>query len=156
MSNIWFMSDLHLGHRNILKYRPEFSSIEEHDDTIIDNCNSVMHKRDILWLLGDICFTSESLELLKRIRGTKKIIAGNHDINAQLFTQEYVGFVGGLKSYKGFWLSHAPLHPDELRGKHNIHGHMHREIIDDSRYVNVCCEQTNYRPMSLEAIRTRV
>ena len=40
-SNFYFVSDLHLSHKNILKYdnRP-FNSIEEHDQSIINNINS--------------------------------------------------------------------------------------------------------------------
>lgn len=40
--------------------------------------------------------------------------------------------VYSLVKYKGFWLSHAPIHPEELRGCKNIHGHCHDAVISDT------------------------
>ena len=65
----------------------------------------------------------------------------------------------GLYKYKEFWLSHAPIHPCELRGKRNIHGHVHQNhVMDehhkrDNRYINVCVENTDGAPVSLDKIR---
>ena len=47
--------------------------------------------------------------------------------------------VAYLKEH-GMWLSHAPIHPDELRGKPSVHGHCHYANIqldgkDDPRYL---------------------
>ena len=48
-------SDLHFGHKNILEYdkRP-FSSIEEHDESLIENWNSLVRPQDLVYCLGDI------------------------------------------------------------------------------------------------------
>lgn len=64
--------------------------------------------------------------------------------------------VYSLKKYKEFWLSHAPIHPDELRGKVNIHGHTHYHNISDARYVNVSMEQINFMPIELHEIREQL
>ena len=55
--NIWFTADLHLGHRAILRLanRP-FSSIDQHDETIIENINKLVKSGDDLYILGDISF----------------------------------------------------------------------------------------------------
>ena len=58
--------------------------------------------------------------------------------------------------YKEFWLSHAPIHPEELRDRINIHGHVHYKNIDDARYFNVSCENIGFKPISLENIRLKV
>ena len=55
MSEIFFTSDLHFGHKNLLKFtkpRP-FTTIEEHDQTIIDNWNSVVNQDDTVYVRND-------------------------------------------------------------------------------------------------------
>lgn len=63
--------------------------------------------------------------------------------------------VHGLLKYKEFWLSHAPLHPDELRGKNNVHGHVHTESVNDLQYLNVSVDSSfmNFFPRTLHEIR---
>jgi calcineurin-like phosphoesterase family protein len=39
-----------------------------------------------------------------------------------------------------------------LRGKKNVHGHVHYKTIPDDRYLNVCCENINFTPISLEEV----
>jgi calcineurin-like phosphoesterase family protein len=56
MSNVWFTSDWHIGHKNILKYRDGFQSTDEHDATLIENYQSLISKRDIVYFLGDMVF----------------------------------------------------------------------------------------------------
>lgn len=163
MSKVWFISDCHFGHRNILKYRPEFSSIEEHDGTIMENILSTVTKRDTLIMLGDMFFTLEDLqekgELLRKAPKVSVLVLGNHDTDtntrAENVGQMWAMFdsVHGIITRNGHWLSHAPIHPIELRGKNNIHGHVHSATVPDDRYINVCCENVNYKPISLDDIR---
>lgn len=81
---IWFTSDLHFNHTNLLKIgkgRP-FSSIEEHDETLIDNWNKVVDKGDLVYILGDISINCEHDKLadyFKRLNASKHLILGNHD-----------------------------------------------------------------------------
>lgn len=58
---VYFTSDTHLGHNNILKYRPQFNSIEEHDTAIFDSI-SKLTKRDDLFILGDFIFDSPNYQ----------------------------------------------------------------------------------------------
>lgn len=59
MSKVYFTSDWHLGHKAILKYRSEFSSVEEHNNLFVENFNKTVKKRDTVYFLGDICFADE-------------------------------------------------------------------------------------------------
>lgn len=149
-------SDLHLGHRAICKYRP-FNTAEEHHETVFENFASNINKRDSVFLLGDVAFTKDWLFRLKEIQCAKKtLIIGNHDTEREVGIKdlaEVFDEVSGLMSRNGTWFSHCPIHPDEMRGKKfNLHGHTHQYCIDDSRYINVCVEHTDYKPTSFQEL----
>lgn len=79
--NIWFSSDYHLGHKNIIKYdkRP-FKNIDVMNEAIIANHNSVVNVDDDFYFLGDFSFNDKRTEeWLQRINGNKFFIRGNHD-----------------------------------------------------------------------------
>lgn len=70
MSQVFLTADTHFFHKKILEFeraaRP-FSSVEEMNEVLIDNWNSVVTKRDTVWHLGDVCFGKvENLEILSR------------------------------------------------------------------------------------------
>lgn len=79
---IFFTSDLHLGHENCIRLcnRP-FSSIEEMDETLIENWNHKVTGKDTVYILGDLIYRSQKPpeEYLRRRRGKKHLILGNHD-----------------------------------------------------------------------------
>ena len=130
------------------------TTVEEHDEWIVESCNRVLNKNDVLWVLGDIAFDMKSLKHLGRIKGQKHLILGNHDNLPVSYYSEYGSVYPGLTRYKSFWLSHCPIHPDELRGRLNIHGHVHSNSINDERYINVCMEQLyDGEPVSLTELK---
>jgi calcineurin-like phosphoesterase family protein len=175
----YVISDLHLGHEAILKYRTQFATLNDMHDTIINNWNSAVTAQDKVYILGDVAWNKQALILLDNMNGKKVLIKGNHDI---LKLKEYVKYfedIRGAMEYKGCILTHIPIYKSQMeRYKINIHGHMHdknimqvcivpmqtstgkfsekigtREItINDNRYINVCCEQVNYTPVLLEDI----
>ena len=79
---VFFTSDTHLGHKNIipLANRP-FSSVEEMNETIISRWNYMVRPTDTVYHLGDVALgtIAESLPLVKRLNGRKMLIIGNHD-----------------------------------------------------------------------------
>jgi len=142
MTTSWFCSDLHWGHKNISKFRNEFISSEEENRRVIQNdWKALVGKKDHVYILGDFCFDMELMDQLLDMPGERKyLIRGNHDEFDLGVYAKYFHNVYGLKKYKEFWLSHAPIHPNELRGKVNLHGHVHYATIDDPRYFNCCPE----------------
>ena len=80
-----FISDLHLGHYNIIKKLDgrQFETLEEMDEYIIKQWNSVVKPNDETVILGDFSFynAAKTNEILKRLNGTKYLIKGNHDKN---------------------------------------------------------------------------
>ncbi len=146
MANVLFCSDLHFGHKNIAKFRVKYIDSEENNRArIISDWHKKVSKRDVVYVLGDACFSMETVSDFKLLPGKKVLIRGNHDLlDTQVYLKHFDGVYGLLK-YKEFWLSHAPIHPDELRGKVNLHGHVHFHTIPDKRYFNCCPE--NLWPM---------
>lgn len=160
MSTVWFTSDLHFGHKNISNFRKEVLSEEDNRKRIITDWKDLVTKRDIIYVLGDVAFTLETFIEFGELPGTKYLVRGNHDNLDLAWYARYFDDVYGLLSYKKFWLSHAPIHPNELRGRVNLHGHVHYHTIEDNRYFNVCVEnlwKIGYKSLiSLEQIRTHL
>lgn len=160
MSEVFFIGDLHFGHKRILEFSPERggTNIDEHNEWIISQWNSQVAKHDTVWVLGDVAFSASALELVGRLKGHKQLVRGNHDTQSTEAYLKYFNNVFGLVKKYGFWLSHAPIHPAELRDKPNIHGHVHAKSIRlpdgslDSRYFNVSVENINGVPIALSEI----
>lgn len=162
MSNVFFTSDWHLDHKNVLNFlsddgervRP-FTSIDEHNETLLDNYLKVVKPADTVYFLGDVSFSFRGLELIKNLPGNKYLVRGNHDKYSITKYVEVFADVLGIVTYKEFWLSHCPIHPDEMRNRTaNIHGHTHHNMIQDHRYFNVCPEVNNFEPIHLDFIRS--
>lgn len=158
-SRKWIISDLHLGHKNILKFSGDLrggTDSDSHDEWLIEQWNNVVKKGDLVYVLGDVAFNTEKIKLVKFLKGQKILIRGNHDL---LDTQTYLKYfqsVYGLLHFKGvFWMSHAPIHPAELRGRYNLHGHVHQNSIPDERYINCSVEVSYGVPQSLDDLLTK-
>lgn len=153
MGRHWVTADWHLGGNNTWRsgYREMGDDFEEE---LIRRHNSLVGKDDVVWVLGDACMTEPALRTVKRFRGQKFLVAGNHDIYS---AHQYLkaGFVDilGCKVFKGqAVLTHIPVAASELReswGKYNIHGHLHNDIFADNRYTCVSLEHSDYYPVEL-------
>ena len=134
--NIYYISDLHFQHTNIIKFdnRP-FSSVGEMDNILISNWNNKVSNKDRVFILGDFCWGKETdwLYYLPKLNGIKTLIKGNHDLR-QMSTTCRKFFVD-IKDYKEIKdkgrtiiMSHYPI----LCYKHSYHddtymlfGHVH-------------------------------
>jgi len=150
---IFFFSDPHFGHRNMAIKRG-FETVEEHDEHIVEKWNSVVTKRDTVYLVGDITMEKANYGILSRLNGFIKGVLGNHDKPQHVLELlKYINSVCGMIKVKGFILTHCPIHDSEVdRFIGNIHGHVHENSINDKRYFNVSAENINYTPISLEDI----
>ncbi len=172
MGRVLISSDWHLGHDNILKFKRDdgtplrdFKTIEEHDETIISRHNEVVKPEDTLYFLGDAVMNRRHLRQISRMNGRKVLIKGNHDIFP---LEDYTPWFDDIRAYKvfpqhGLILSHIPLHPCQFEGrwKYNGHGHLHANLVNvtkhhpDLRYMNLCMEHIDYRPLTLEEVLAR-
>lgn len=166
MGNIYITSDLHEGHINIGKFRripEEFIDLANGNATEANSLwidhywSKMIRKRDIVYCLGDNAFTEEGIDSISDRVGRKIMHGGNHDDLPLTSYMRAFDNIRGCEKRFGVFMSHFPLHPDELRGKFSIHGHVHYQTIDDWRYINVCCDnlfENIGRPfISLEELR---
>lgn len=83
-NRIWFTSDIHFGHANIIKYsnRP-FKDVEDMNQRIIRNWNDCVQPGDAVWHLGDLAMTGDRKRLaawISQLNGDRYAILGNHDV----------------------------------------------------------------------------
>ena len=162
MGSVYFIGDLHLGHKNIMKFgqRAHFNTIDDHDVGLMENWNSVVTKQnDLVYVLGDVAMTLEAIDLLRAFNGRKVLIMGNHDtFDTQVYLKYFEKVVAFQKKYHGMVMTHIPIHPHEMRfgWQWNIHGHIHSltQGIADPRYINVNADWINLTPISLDELRS--
>lgn len=157
MSKALFISDYHFGHSNVIKFEDNLrgkllgvNTIEEHDAVLRERTLVTVNKKDTLWVLGDNGNVGTTAELFNTCKARViNYIPGNHDTPksiAKLASLEKVNVLG-ITKWKGFWVTHAPVHPQELRDKVNIHGHCHSKVVRDKRYVCVSVENCEGYPV---------
>lgn len=134
---LWFTSDLHAHHKNIIKYcnRP-FSSVEEMNSTLIKRWNSLIKDDDDVFMLGDIVFGGYDkwINIISQLKGIKHLIQGNHDpskVVNRLLEEGYFESVSQMELIEvddqKLFLCHYPMisWPNKERGSLMIHGHVH-------------------------------
>ena len=127
MCQVRFIGCLHLGHKWMSQHRG-FQDEFYHTEKIVDTWNSIVNKKDLTYILGDITMENSKFYYeLDRLAGRKIVVLGNHDRWQDVpELMKYVDSVAGMVDYKGCCLTHAPIHPNELpRYKANIHAHIH-------------------------------
>jgi calcineurin-like phosphoesterase family protein len=78
---LYFTSDHHFWHTNIIKYcnRP-FVSVEEMNEALIQNWNDLVLPEDEVYYLGDFSMAARPVEIYtSRLNGIKYLVPGNHD-----------------------------------------------------------------------------
>lgn len=158
MPKIYIVSDLHFRHKNMALKRG-FKDEYDHDDTITLNWNKIVTKRDTVIILGDITMEKQQhYHLLDELNGIKKVVLGNHDKPQHVKELlKYVNSVSGSLTMSGCIFTHIPIHESEIkRFRKNIHGHLHNLKIDNEKYINVCLEHTDYKPILLSDLLNSV
>lgn len=173
MPNIFFASDHHFHHANILTFKRDdgtplrdFESVDHMNEHIVNCHNSVVRPGDKVYFLGDVCMSKKSsaLDILWRMNGEKVLIKGNHDQCSLATYAAHFKDVRGSHQFDGLIMTHIPIHPESLaRWGLNVHGHLHANVVrrelshlPDPRYFSVCMERINYTPISLEEVKKQV
>lgn len=168
---IYFTSDLHLQHQNIISYcqRP-FANIAEMDATLIANWNNRVQDSDLVYVIGDLVMgVKDNIPaLIQQLRGQIILIAGNHDYdrrgqilkqykqtkiwNSPVYSELYTE-VDGIKLY----LRHIPdtnFIPNE-RAQYHFTGHVHNAWVRQGSIENVGVDVCDYKPMTLSELFSR-
>lgn len=157
---LFFTSDLHLGHKNVIRYcnRP-FTSVEEMDNTIITNWNNIISSTDEVYVLGDICFGDKLNFYMNQLNGTKTLICGNHDRNRGQY-KKYFKDVKDLLTIKheGNYvvLCHYAMRVWEKSHFNSWHcyGHSHGTLESWGKSYDVGVDNNNFTPVSFEQLKT--
>lgn len=156
--NIFFISDLHIGHKNIISYdhRP-FADLDEMNSEIIKRWNSVVKPYDVVYHLGDLSLGARS-DMIKwflfSLNGKIYHIMGNHDEKINK-VKRYNRFEDIYEYGTEIWikdlnnddakrsggkqqiiLSHYPILSWDRRryGSWHLHGHSHQKLMTDPNF----------------------
>jgi calcineurin-like phosphoesterase family protein len=156
--DIFVISDLHLGHANIIRYcsRPfPHDAVDEMDQVLIKNWNYTVKPGDRIYHIGDLCYgpyAKSPAEYLQRLNGAVSLIRGNHDEGTTTARQKEMLVHRGIP----FALVHNPSDISETFSGWVIHGHHHNNhlasypfINFEKRRINVSAEVIRYQPVSL-------
>ena len=163
--SIYFTADNHYCHKNIIKYesRP-FNSVEEMNETLIDNWNRKVKSKDEIYILGDFIFSNGLIanQLIKRLNGKKYLIKGNHDsfLKYKEFDTSLLEWVKDycvIKQNKlPIILFHYPIARFDRQhyGAIHLYGHVHSRPNDlnITNAYNVGVDVNGYEPISLEEV----
>ena len=168
MGRIFVTSDLHFGHDREFIYKPRgFSSIQEHDEAIIERWNSIVRPEDEVYVLGDLMLgdNAHGIECLNRLNGYILFVHGNHDtgVRAELYSENKctdLGYAFYFK-YKGyhFYMSHYPTFTANLEKESlkqctiNLFGHTHQQsnFYNDIPFMyHVGVDSHDCRPVLLD------
>ena len=136
---VWIYSDPHFGDKALAAGVPDRPSDEEQ----IRILNSCVGRKDTLIVLGDV----GDIEAMRKVRGYKVLICGNHDIGhtayAEVFNEIYTG---ALIIGEKLVLSHEPV---DIPWLFNLHGHVHdRKHKNDDNHFNCCSDYIGYKPIN--------
>jgi len=169
MSKIFFSSDHHFFHHNIIEYcdRP-FGDINTMKNNIINNHNKMVGKNDIIYVLGDIGIINKAKffklkPLLDRMNGRKHLILGNHD-ESKPFNYIKIGFTSVHTTMwfeygnHTFYMNHDPaVYTTNMYNPKDILlcGHVHKlfdHLLPKKNVINVGVDVWNFAPISLDRI----
>lgn len=167
---IYYTSDLHFGHQNVIKFdnRP-FDDIDEMDRTIIECWNSKVTNADTVYIIGDFAFKNEKPEewYLEQLKGKLHLIIGNHDgkllenpiAMARFESVEKMKHV--VDGNKQISLCHFPLAEWNgfYKGRYHIFGHIHIRTNMAYQYMsqfpnalNAGCMINDFTPVTFDEL----
>ena len=167
---IYFTSDLHFYHENIIKaVKRPFKNAEQMNDTLIKNWNNKVQPHDEIYILGDFTMKGYTFatEALCQLKGRKHLIKGNHDkfADSPHFEKSLFESISDYKQIDymntKFILFHYPILEWNhfFRGSIHLHGHQHNKpeynlenLKNGIKRYDVGVDANNMTPVSADEI----
>ena len=150
---IWFTSDLHVDHANIIKFCNRPWTFENQREELITRWNSRVGLIDDVYHLGDFMFTGSkgvdrALDIIKELNGNITFIRGNHDQDGlwELIERANLPHVKEICHYKEITIErnkvclfHFPLETwnKAHHGAWHLHGHSHGSMKPRGKRLDV-------------------
>lgn len=178
MANIYWTSDTHFGHRNIIKYtkRPFATAdeiardaippeaVDRMDEHLIAQWNATVRPEDTIYHLGDFSFhrdIKKSESILSRLNGHKHLCPGNHDGHHVLISPGWES-VQHYRELRVAGHNIVMLHYGmrvwnrSHKGAIQLYGHSHGTLPGNSQSLDVGTDCWNYTPVELDDILSRL
>ncbi len=170
---VWFTSDTHYYHANIIRYskRP-YKDVDEMNNMLIANFNSKVQPGDTVYHLGDFGFADQQKlkNVVQRLNGDKHLILGNHDRFKEALGMGW----GSVNQYRRIKVDDPDakggvqlivlLHyamrvwDQSHRGSWQLYGHSHGTLPDDPNLLSmdVGVDPCGYFPISYEEVKKKM
>lgn len=165
-----------VSHKAEFLWKPRgFNSVDEMNEAIIENWNSVVKPEDIVYNLGDSIMSDneKGVELYKKLNGTSFMIWGNHCTdNKKNLLAEHCHIAGGWYAYQikyskmTIYMSHYPTLTANYDDKHfsqhvlALHGHTHQQtnFLSPSNpfMYHVGVDSHNCTPVHIDEVITEI
>lgn len=160
----FFIADEHYGHANVIGFndRP-FADVEEMDEALIANHNSIVRKGDRVIHAGDTCWykryydknpnNKDVASYINRLNGTHVFLKGSHDYwmpkNKSVQIWE--------KMIDGHYLvvCHYAMHTwarSHFNSWH-LYAHSHKDLKLSGKRHCISVENTNFFPLSFDQVK---
>lgn len=161
-SSVFFTSDTHFGHTNIIKYcnRP-FATVQEMDDVIIERWNQVVKPGDRVYHLGDFSW-GDPYKYLAKLNGQKYFVIGNHDkikeheaCRQWVWIKDYYELKIGDQTIVLHHYAHRVWNKMHHKSWH-LYGHSHGTLPPHGLSFDVGTDCWNFTPISFEQISEKI
>jgi calcineurin-like phosphoesterase family protein len=165
--DVWFTSDTHFDHINILKYcNRDYKDVVHMNESLIKNWNNLVKPGDLVYHLGDVSFKTD--KFIHRLNGDIVLISGNHD--KKKYNHLFHGVVNSMSLQIGefnCYLTHRPIIKEEYQSDRHknrykpdfslldrydmvLCGHVHQAWKTNGKNINMSVEVWDYKPVHID------
>lgn len=160
-----YISDLHIYDAESIDWRPEHFSLDTYVMSLLDCWNAFTDEDDYVIIVGDIGHKCpRTIEVLKRLKGIKILVIGNHDLSwgRDLWTCGVFSGIHESIENNGIYVQHIP-QPYSGNCQYYVHGHHHRydapgmqnallAYARDTYRLNCAADLNGNRPCTLQEL----